>query len=159
MFRAIGEDWMLVTAAEADGAPNPMTASWGMAGILWNKPVAAVFLRPQRYTTGLVDAAKQLSLSFFAGGQREALRFCGSRSGRDTDKWEQTGLTPAVAEGIPYVAEADTVMLCRVLYRSRLEEQNFLDPALLANYREKDYHMVYLCEIQKILKADGTEGL
>lgn len=156
VFSRIGTDWMLVTSAGEDGVPNTMTASWGGAGILWNKPVAFVFLRPQRYTTGLVDASGKLSLSFFAdggvtAGQRQALRYCGSHSGRDGDKFAPSGLTPAVRDGIPFVAEADSVLFCRVLYRSELCEAAFLDRELLGNYEKQDYHIVYICEITKVL--------
>ena len=45
----IGKQWMLVTAGPADEF-NTMTASWGGIGWLWNKPVAFVFIRPERYT-------------------------------------------------------------------------------------------------------------
>ena len=34
---------------------NTMTASWGGTGILWNKPVAFIFIRPQRYTYELIE--------------------------------------------------------------------------------------------------------
>ena len=51
-FVMIGTDWLLVTAAKGDKV-NTMTASWGGVGILWNKPVAFVFIRPQRYTKSL----------------------------------------------------------------------------------------------------------
>ena len=49
LFTRIGKDWMLVTAGDREKS-NTMTASWGGAGILWNKPVAFSFIRPQRYT-------------------------------------------------------------------------------------------------------------
>ena len=48
-FDKIGRQWMLVTA-EKDGRVNTMTASWGGLGVLWGKPVATVYIRPQRYT-------------------------------------------------------------------------------------------------------------
>ena len=48
-FEMIGDQWMLITA-EKDGKVNTMTASWGGVGIMWGKPVAYVFIRPQRYT-------------------------------------------------------------------------------------------------------------
>ena len=47
VFKMIGDDWMLVTA-ETEKGVNTMTASWGGMGVLWNKPVAFVFIRPQR---------------------------------------------------------------------------------------------------------------
>ena len=48
-FDMIGKKWMLVTASDGEKV-NSMTASWGGVGIMWGKPVAFVFIRPQRYT-------------------------------------------------------------------------------------------------------------
>ena len=62
-FTMIGKEWMLVSA-ERDGVVNTMTASWGGMGILWNKKVAFVFLRPQRYTKEFIDQKDCFTLSF-----------------------------------------------------------------------------------------------
>ena len=35
---------------------NTMTASWGGLGVLWRKPTAAIYVRPQRYTLGVRGA-------------------------------------------------------------------------------------------------------
>ena len=48
-FKLIGSDWGLVTAGDSESF-NTMTISWGGLGVLWNKPVAFTFIRPQRYT-------------------------------------------------------------------------------------------------------------
>lgn len=48
-FESISKEWMLVTAGTPEHF-NTMTASWGGIGFLWNKPVAFVFIRPERYT-------------------------------------------------------------------------------------------------------------
>ena len=155
LFSAIGKDWMLITAADPDtGAVNTMTASWGCAGILWNKPVAVCFIRPQRYTYGLTEKADTLSLSFLPDGEtyRAALKYCGTRSGRDGDKFTATGLTAeATPNGTPFVGEARMVLVCRKLYADDLKENCFIDPTLLKNYPAKDYHRVYVCEITDVL--------
>lgn len=152
-FSRIGQDWMLITAEDGDGRLNTMTASWGTAGILWNKPVAVCFIRPQRHTFGIVENTDHLSLSFFPTGEgREALKYCGSKSGRDGDKFAATGLTPAyTADGVPYIEEANLVLICRKLYADDLKEAKFIDPALLSNYAAGDYHRFYICEIQEAL--------
>lgn len=156
-FSRIGDDWMLITAADSKGEVNTMTASWGCAGILWNKPVAICFIRPQRYTYGIVEDTDTLTLSFFpAGEQREALRYCGTKSGRDGDKLAATGLTVARAAcGAPYVAEADLVLVCRKLYADDLKEGCFIDPDMLKHYTAKDYHRFYICEIEDVLVKDA----
>ncbi|MCK7537157.1 MAG: hypothetical protein MZV63_42425 [Marinilabiliales bacterium] len=50
----IASDWMLVTAGSSDKF-NTMTANWGGAGYLWNKPVVFVFVRPERYTYEFIE--------------------------------------------------------------------------------------------------------
>ena len=89
----IGKQWMLVTAGTSEKF-NTMTASWGGLGWLWNKPVAFVFIRPERYTHGFIEASDCMTLSFYGEEYREALKICGTKSGRDIDKVAATGLTP-----------------------------------------------------------------
>lgn len=152
IFKLIGKDWMLITAADKDGRVNTMTASWGTAGILWRKPVAICFIRPQRYTYGFTEQADRMSLSFFDEAYRPALQYCGSHSGRDGDKFAATGLTPVFTEGenaTPYIAEARLVLITRKLYADDIREASFIDPAFLADYKAGDFHRVYICEIEE----------
>ncbi len=153
IFELIGKDWMLITAQDpVTNQVNTMTASWGCAGILWNKPVGVCFIRPQRYTFGFAESADTMSFSFFTDDYRKALQYCGSHSGRDVDKFAETGLTLAhTGDGTPYILEAKLVMVCRKLYVDDLKEGCFLDPSLLSNYKEKDYHRFYICEIVDVL--------
>lgn len=152
-FKLIGKDWMLITA-EADESVNTMTASWGGVGILWGAPVAFVFIRPQRYTFTLTEASSELTLSFFDESFRPALRLCGAKSGRDIDKFKETGLTVAHTEaGRAYPAEARLVLGCRKLYAATLDESAFIDRAMLEHYKAKDYHMMYVCKIEEVYKA------
>ena len=76
-FTLIGKDWALLTGGTPEKC-NPMTVSWGGVGILWNKPVATVYVRPQRYTLGLLNENEQFTLCFFAEGtHRSTLAYCG----------------------------------------------------------------------------------
>jgi flavin reductase (DIM6/NTAB) family NADH-FMN oxidoreductase RutF len=146
----IGSDWMLITAwDEEQQRVNAMTASWGCMGVLWNKNICVLFVRPQRHTYGLLEASERCSLAFFGQEHRDALRLCGSKSGRDMDKIEAAGLTSMTLDGVSVIAEAETLILCRKLYADDLKNTNFLDPALLANYKNDDFHRIYVCEIEK----------
>ena len=149
-LKLIGKDWMLITAKDQDGA-NAMTASWGAMGILWNKPVAICFIRPQRYTFDLVENQERLSLAFFDDAYKGALNICGTRSGRDCDKLALAELTTSEYGNVPIINEARLVLVCRKLYVDRLDEKGFCDSSLLNNYKDKDYHAVYVMEIEKAL--------
>ena len=152
LFSRIGDDWMLISAATPDGgAPNTMTASWGCMGILWNKPVCIGFIRPQRFTFPLACAADRLTFSFLPEQYRAALRYCGTHSGREGDKFAAAGLTPLFRNGAPFPAEASLVVVGRKLYEDDLKEDCFLDPSIFAHYKEKDYHRFFICEIEEVL--------
>lgn len=150
-FSLIGDQWMLITAGNQT-ACNTMTASWGGVGILWNKPVSFCFIRPQRYTLEFVEREEYYSLSFFGPEHRNALNFCGAHSGREGNKFLQTGLTPAY-DLAPYPQEARLVLFCKKLYKQDMEPDCFLDPSLREkNYPGNDYHRTFIGEIVKILQ-------
>ncbi len=153
LFQMIGEDWMLITAGYPKTEKyNTMTASWGGTGILWGKPVAFCFIRPQRYTYTFTEAGNHLTLSFFHGKKRDALKLCGSRSGRDCDKITLAGLTPVIEQPYVWFAEAETVLKCTKLYADDIKEACFVDRSLLSNYENKDFHKMYICEITEVLE-------
>ena len=149
-FRMIGKQWMLITAGD-EQKTNTMTASWGGLGILWNKPVSFAFIRPTRYTYEFTEREEGYSLCFFDESYREALKLCGTVSGRDRNKIAEAGLTPRYEDGIPYFDEAETVLLCRKIAVQDMDPAGFIDPAA-AGFYNNDYHRVYTGEITKVLR-------
>ncbi|MDZ7633999.1 MAG: flavin reductase family protein [Bacteroidales bacterium] len=152
----IASDWMLVTAGNNDKF-NTMTANWGGAGYLWNKPVVFVFVRPERYTYDFIETTEGFTLAFFDEKYRDALNLCGTKSGRDCDKVAETGLTPHFTElGYPAFTEARLVMECRKLYADQLTRDAFLDPEpLRTHYSTKGgMHKLYIAEIEKVWIRD-----
>lgn len=147
-FELIGKDWMLITAGSPDSY-NTMTASWGGFGVMWNKNIAWCVVRPTRYTYEFMEKAENFTLTFFDEEYRDALMLCGTKSGRDTDKAAETGLTPVAGEleGTTTFAQARMVLECRKLYYQDIDPANFIDPAIDGNYPDKDYHRMYLGEI------------
>ena len=69
-FDKVGKGWLLISATK-NGKTNTMTASWGTLGHLWNKNVAIIFIRPQRYTKEFVDESETFTLSFFDDKHKE----------------------------------------------------------------------------------------
>lgn len=150
-FHMIGKEWMLITAKKEEEV-NTMTASWGGVGIMWGKSVAYVVIRPQRYTREFVDASDTLSLSFLGDNYREQLTYLGSTSGRDEDKIAKANLTVATIDSTPYFEEAHTVILGKKLFVQQLDPASFIDKSFDKQwYPDKDYHLLYICEIEKIL--------
>lgn len=150
-FKLIGTDWMLITAGTADSF-NTMTASWGGLGVLWERKVAMCYIRPTRHTFSFVEQAALFTLSFFGEEHRKTLQYCGTHSGRNTDKVKGAGLTPVKEGGFIYFNEARLVLACRKLYAQDIDPKLFLDPTIGGMYPQKDYHRMYIGEIVKCLR-------
>ena len=153
MFDAIGKEWMLVTAGTPEKF-NMMTASWGGTGILWGKPVAFIFIRPERYTYEFIEKGDTLTLSFLGEAHRDIHKICGSQSGRDIDKVAATGLKPYVTENgnIAY-EQARLVLECKKLYADFIDADNFVDKLLINRWYGEGhggFHEMYILEIQNV---------
>ena len=149
-FQLIGNDWMLITAEKEDKV-NTMTASWGSFGIMWGKNVVSIVLRPQRFTKEFIDASSTFSLTFFDNSFRKDLSYLGTVSGRDEDKLAKTNLTVSYLEDTPYFEEAKLTIICKKLYAQNLEPECFIEKELDKKwYPEKDYHTLYIAEVEKI---------
>ena len=151
-FKLYGSVWGLLTAGNHDWF-NTMTISWGGVGIMWNKPVTFTFVRPQRYTFEFIERGEYFTVRFFDEQYRSALSFCGSKSGRNVNKVQETGLTPAFTEeGVPYFEEARLVFVCKKLYAQPLNEESVLGgDAVLKQYNGDDYHKMYISEILEVM--------
>lgn len=154
VFDLISRQWMLVTAGTSEKF-NMMTASWGGVGWLWNKPVAFIFIRPERYTHEFIEANERLTLSFYPEDCRKALQICGSKSGRDMDKVAETELSPIVLENATMTfKEARLTLDCRKLFKTEMTKDNFIDEEVLTRWYNDNpgggLHTIYVLEIEKI---------
>ncbi|MDR3314356.1 MAG: flavin reductase family protein [Oscillospiraceae bacterium] len=147
--KCIAEDWALLSA----GTPahwNTMTVSWGGVGEIWGFDAAFVFVRPQRYTYGLLEQSDFFTLSF--GLPRATLQLCGKISGREGDKIARAGLHARNEGGAIWPAEAKLVLLCHKAAAQDLNPAGFLDPAIEKNYPGGDYHRMYIGEIVQVYR-------
>ena len=151
VFSAIGDQWMLITAGTEEKC-NTMTASWGGLGILWNKPMAIAYIRPQRYTKQFVDEQEYFTLSFYPEQYRRELGICGTKSGRDMDKAKECGFTMALSdEGkAPYFEQAELVFVCRKRMVIPMDPAAMPEEVKEKHYKG-DYHDMYWGEIVEVL--------
>ena len=150
-FTLIDKEWMLITAGNEQKC-NTMTASWGGIGVMWDKNVAVTVIRPQRYTKEFVESHDCFTLSFYPKEYKKALSLCGSKSGREIDKAEETGLIPVFDQAAPYFEQASLVLVCKKLYAQPMDPAGFVDKALDSRwYPDKDYHKMFVGEVIKVL--------
>lgn len=146
----IGKQWMLITAGTPEQF-NCMTASWGGLGYLWNRPVAFVFVRPNRHTATFMEAQPSFTLSFMPEKYRNDLIFCGRNSGRDVDKMSATSLQPfTTPNGLVAMDDAELVIECRKMAVASMQEADFVDYSEVSPQwydPTNPLHKVYICEI------------
>ncbi len=143
----------LLTATDKEGRVNTMTVSWGGTGILWGREVAFVFVRPERYTYSFCENGDTMSLSFFGKDKKDILSFCGTKSGRDVDKFCRCGLNYTMENGACVFEGAEITVLLKKLYAQDLKEECFLTDACKSFYQKGGYHRMYICEIKDIVQG------
>lgn len=112
--------WVIGTY-DKDGKPNLMTAAWG--GVCCSDPPCiGVSLRKATYSYAGIMERKAFTVNIPSSRHVKETDYAGIASGRDTDKWQATGLTPERSELVdaPYVAEFPLVLECRLIHRLEL---------------------------------------
>lgn len=155
IMQLIGEEWMLVTAGSKESL-NTMTASWGGMAYIWERPSTLIFIRDTRYTYQLLQEKEDFTLSFFTEDYRGALKICGSKSGRDTDKIKEAGLTVIeTPSGAMSFGEARMIIECKKTLVQELDYNN-LTEAYKEKIMEESYnsepskHQMFISEITNI---------
>lgn len=149
----LADQWGLVTAGRGD-AFNTMTVSWGGVGELWGKDMVTIYIRPQRHTLRFLEENNYFTLSFYPESKKDALRLCGSKSGRDINKAQAAGLTPNFYEKAPFFEEAKLVLVCRKVAKSQFAPDQFLDSSIMKNYPDDDFHYIYYGAVEKVLISE-----
>lgn len=106
---------MVIGSYDKDGKPNIMTAAW--IGICNSDPLSiAVSLRPATYSYGNITETKSFTVNIPSSQLSKYVSYAGRFSGRDVDKFKETGLTPVKGEFVnaPYVKEFPIVIECEV---------------------------------------------
>ena len=140
---------------KAGEALSTMTIGWATIGFAWKKPIIMVMVRNTRHTYSLIEKAADFTVSVPTGNMKKEVAFCGTKSGRDVDKFKECRLKTAASQnvGSPIIQLPGIHFECRIVYK------NAIDPTHLAReydqiYPEKDYHTLYFGEIQACYEVE-----
>ncbi len=149
-FSQFDKKWALLTAGTSDKF-NSMTISWGGTGTLWGKPVATTYVRTSRYTHEFMDDNDYFTISFYPEDMKSILGVFGSKSGRDIDKMNYEGLTAKAASESVTFEEAELTLVCKKLFKQRLDESNMPKEVVDAFYTGDASHDMYIGEVVEII--------
>ncbi len=94
---------------------NVFTASW--VGTICSDPAMCyVSIRPERHSYDIIKRNMEFTLNLTTEELAQATDWCGVRSGRDYNKFEEMNLTPANGVKViaPYIEQSPISIECRV---------------------------------------------
>ena len=129
----------LVSTYDENGKPNAMTAAW-IANICAEPPTVVVGIRDNRYTFELMEKSGCFGVNIPNSKIVKETDYFGVVSGRDTDKFEETGLT--VFEGkevkVPLILECPINVECKIIKIVKIGSHSaFFGEVLKVYYDEK----------------------
>jgi len=135
------EQIVMVTTISREGRPNIITLGWAMP-TSGTPPMCAISIGLGRYSHELLEQVPEFVLAFPAEDMEDAMLLCGTRSGREVDKFKETGLTALSATKVrpPLIGEAVTNLECKTVSTPRTGD-----------------HTIFVGEI--VVAHHGTRGL
>lgn len=117
---------VLVTCNDEAGKTNIITLAWHTP-ISRNPPLYGISLAPKRYSYELIEKNKEFVINFISYSLVEAANYCGTHSGRATDKVCKTGLTlaPAKIVSTPLIQEGYAHIECKLVQNIPLGDHIF----------------------------------
>ena len=103
---------------------NTMTIAWGSIGFIWGKPIFMVMVRPSRYSFNNIESQEDFTVSIPLTDMSNALKICGSKSGRDINNFE-----------------------CKIMYKQAMDTTHLNPEILNHKYASGDLHTLYYGEI------------
>ena len=146
----------ILITSEAEDCVNAMTIGWGTLGIEWGTKIFTAYVRESRFTRELLDRTGEFTICVPYGENKnsqqvtKALGICGSKSGRDTDKFAESKLTLVDAEEVrsPAIKEFPLTLECRVVFQE-VQQIKKISSKFAKFYSKDDPHIAYYGEILK----------
>ena len=106
---------VMVSCALAGERPNIITVAW--TGPVCSSPaMVSISVRPERHSYHMIRESGEFVINLTTEELVRAADYCGVRSGRDVDKFEEMRLTPLKASQVaaPLIGESPVNIECRV---------------------------------------------
>ena len=135
---------------------NTMTIGWGKIGIEWNRPIFIAYVRETRFTKQMLEDSGEFTVNIPYGEvDNKILSYCGTKSGRDTDKILDMGLTLVASDvvDVPGIQQLPLTLECKVIYKQKQDLNSMPDSVIQRFYPVmeesgfQDYHIAYYGEI------------
>ncbi|MCM1143266.1 MAG: flavin reductase family protein [Blautia sp.] len=131
---------VLVSVADKEGNSNLLTIAWA-GTICSDPPMVSISVRPERHSYHMIEETGEFVVNLTTEELSFATDYCGVKSGRDVDKWKETGLTPVQGEAVnvPMVKESPVNLECRVTEKKELGSHHMFLAEVVAVHVDEKY--------------------
>ena len=131
---------VMVSAADKEGRDDIITVAWA-GTVCTNPPMVSISIRPERYSYHMIRETGEFVINMTTEELAFATDYCGVKSGRDVDKFKETGLTREKAEKVkaPMIAEAPVSIECKVKEIRELGSHHMFIAQVAAVHADEKY--------------------
>ena len=131
---------VMVSAADKEGRDDIITVAWA-GTVFTNPPMVSISIRPERYSYHMIRETGEFVINLTTEELAFATDYCGVKSGRDVDKFKETGLTREKAEKVkaPMIAEAPVSIECKVKEIRELGSHHMFIAQVAAVHADEKY--------------------
>ena len=106
---------VMVSCGDIDGESNILTVAW-TGTICTNPPMAYISVRPERHSYQMIKESGEFVINLTTESLIRDTDYCGVKSGRDVDKWQECHLTKEKADTVkcPLIEESPVNIECKV---------------------------------------------
>ena len=148
ILRRMQKGGVLCTVVDEKGEQNVLTLGWGQIGPSYHgHPIFVIAVTPLRYSWRFLEEVPEFVIAVPDDSLQEAAALCGTKSGRDMNKFKAAGLTPVPSTYVraPSIFECPINVECRIY--ARVAPPHML---LTPEHRQRpveDQHTIYFAEV------------
>ena len=131
---------VMVSCQREGGKPNIITVAW--AGTICSDPaMLSISVRKNRYSYDIIKETKEFVVNLTTKQLCRATDYCGVRSGRDVDKFQELHLTKEKADHVkaPMIGESPVNIECKVKKIEKLGSHHMFLAEVVAVHADEAY--------------------
>ena len=131
---------VMVSVTDGEGNDNIITVAWA-GTVCTNPPMVSISVRPTRFSYDMICKTKEFVLNLTTEELAYATDYCGVRSGREVDKFQELHLTKEKADHVkaPMIGEAPVNIECKVKKIEKLGSHHMFLAEVVAVHADEAY--------------------
>lgn len=152
---------VMASVRDEKGRPNIITLAW-VGTVCTNPPMVSISVRPERYSYPALQKTGEFVINLTTRELVFAADYCGVKSGRDVDKFQEMGLTAVSGAHVqaPMIAESPVNIECRVRQVLPLGSHDMFLADVLAVHADERYmdagHRFHLEKAEPVVYSHGA---